>query len=61
MKAELMGMVTALLLGLAPLARADLGFPALVQDDGLHPRAEAQPRMLENIWPALDTLLHRPR
>lgn len=37
------------------------GDPALVQDDGLHPRAEAQPRMLENIWPALDTLLHRPR
>lgn len=32
------------------------GDPALVQDDGLHPRAEAQPRMLENVWPALEAL-----
>nr|WP_223795596.1 arylesterase [Marinobacter sp. F4216] len=27
-----------------------------MQDDGIHPTAEAQPRLLDNIWPAL-----RPR
>lgn len=31
--------------------------PALMQDDGLHPVAAAQPRLLENVWPALDKLL----
>ena len=35
------------------------GDPALIQDDGLHPRAEAQPRVLENVWPALEPLLTR--
>lgn len=29
----------------------------LVQDDGIHPRAAAQPRMLENVWPHLTPLL----
>lgn len=31
--------------------------PALMQSDGLHPRAVAQPRLLENVWPKLLTLL----
>lgn len=31
--------------------------PALVQNDGIHPRAEAQPRLLENVWPHLLPLL----
>lgn len=31
--------------------------PALVQNDGIHPRAEAQPRLLENVWPHLVPLL----
>ena len=31
--------------------------PELVQDDGIHPRAAAQPRLLENVWPHLEPLL----
>ncbi len=31
--------------------------PALMQADGLHPLAEAQPRLLDNVWPALLPLL----
>jgi acyl-CoA thioesterase-1 len=29
----------------------------LMQDDGIHPRAEAQSRMVDNVWPALVPLL----
>ncbi len=29
----------------------------LMQGDGLHPTAEAQPRILENIWPYLEAML----
>jgi acyl-CoA thioesterase-1 len=32
--------------------------PALMQDDGIHPTAAAQQRMLENAWPALNGLLN---
>ncbi|MBS1222512.1 MAG: Arylesterase [Proteobacteria bacterium] len=35
------------------------GNPALTQDDGLHPRAEGQPRVLDNVWPTLEPLLTR--
>ncbi|KAB2927138.1 MAG: arylesterase [Candidatus Contendobacter sp.] len=35
------------------------GNPALIQDDGLHPRAEAQSRILDNVWPTLEPLLAR--
>lgn len=31
--------------------------PGLMQDDGIHPRAAGQARMLENIWPELEPLL----
>jgi acyl-CoA thioesterase-1 len=31
--------------------------PALMQDDGLHPTAAAQPRILENVWPEIVGLL----
>mgnify|MGYP000704598267 CR=1 FL=1 len=31
--------------------------PELMQADGLHPRANAQPRILENVWPHLKPLL----
>jgi acyl-CoA thioesterase-1 len=31
--------------------------PALMQDDGLHPNAAGQPRVLANVWPALVPLL----
>ncbi len=29
----------------------------LMQGDGIHPTAEAQPRLLENVWPVLEPLL----
>jgi acyl-CoA thioesterase-1 len=31
--------------------------PALMQEDGLHPTAAAQPLILDNLWPALEPLL----
>lgn len=31
--------------------------PELMQDDGIHPTAAAQPRLLENVWPLLEPLL----
>jgi acyl-CoA thioesterase-1 len=31
--------------------------PGLMQADGLHPRAAAQPRLLDNVWPYLEPLL----
>jgi acyl-CoA thioesterase I len=31
--------------------------PGLMQGDGLHPTAKAQPRLLDNVWPALEPLL----
>ena len=31
--------------------------PGLMQDDGLHPNAQAQPLLLENVWPRLLPLL----
>jgi len=31
--------------------------PGLMQTDGLHPRAAAQPRLLDNVWPYLEPLL----
>lgn len=36
------------------------GNPALVQADGLHPTAAAQPQLLENVWPALNSMLKKP-
>jgi len=30
---------------------------SLMQDDGIHPNAAAQPRLLDNVWPALQPLL----
>ena len=35
------------------------GNRSLVQDDGLHPTAAAQPKLLENIWPKLEDLLKK--
>lgn len=31
--------------------------PQLMQDDGLHPTAAAQPKVLENVWPVLEKAL----
>ncbi|EGV20035.1 Arylesterase [Thiocapsa marina 5811] len=33
----------------------------LMQADGLHPTAEAQPRILDNVWPVLEPLLESSR
>ena len=46
-------LVPFLLKGVADAANAT----ALFQADRIHPRAEAQPRMLDNVWPALHKLL----
>ncbi len=29
-----------------------------MQDDGLHPNAKAQPRLLDNVWAVLQPALH---
>jgi acyl-CoA thioesterase I len=36
------------------------GKPELIQADGLHPNARAQPLLLDNVWPALEPLLRAP-
>lgn len=36
------------------------GVPALLQRDGLHPNARAQPRLLDNAWPAIREALSAP-
>ena len=33
------------------------GNPSLVLDDGLHPKATAQTKLLENVWPMLEKIL----
>ena len=33
------------------------GVPGMMQPDGIHPTVAAQPRLLENVWPALQPLL----
>ncbi|AOU97875.1 arylesterase [Acidihalobacter yilgarnensis] len=33
--------------------------PALMQADGIHPTAAAQPQLLDNVWPSLRPLLRR--
>jgi acyl-CoA thioesterase-1 len=34
--------------------------PALMQADGIHPDELGQPKLLDNVWPALVPLLRRP-
>lgn len=31
--------------------------PQMMQSDGIHPNADAQPTLLKNVWPALEPLL----
>ena len=33
--------------------------PALMQEDGIHPNARAQPMLLDTLWPSIETLLLR--
>lgn len=47
------GLVPFLLAGVADVPDAR----ALFQADGIHPRAEAHPKMLDNVWPELKKLL----
>ena len=43
---------------LAPfLLEGVAGNPELMQQDGLHPRAAAQSKVLENVWPVLEPML----
>ncbi|WP_245543249.1 arylesterase [Oceanospirillum maris] len=34
-------------------------YPELMQADGIHPKAQAQPQLLNNIWPSLNPLLSK--
>ncbi len=52
-KAENTALVPFLLAGVADVPNAE----ALFQADRIHPRAEAQARMLDNVWPVLKPLL----
>lgn len=46
---------------LLPSLLADISSdPSLLQDDGIHPNARAQPRVLANAWPTLRPLLLDP-
>ncbi|MFC0712028.1 arylesterase [Azorhizophilus paspali] len=33
------------------------GVPGMMQADGIHPTARAQPKLLDNLWPTLEPLL----
>lgn len=35
------------------------GYPNLMQEDGIHPSAEGQPIVLENVWPVLAGVLEK--
>ena len=52
-KAEHAALVPFLLAGVADGPDAD----AMFQPDRIHPKAEAHPRILDNVWPALRPLL----
>ena len=44
--------------GLVPFLLQGIALdPKAMQEDGLHPTAAAQPRVLENVWPALAPML----
>jgi acyl-CoA thioesterase I len=47
-------------LPLVPFLLNDIALvPGLMQADGIHPNELGQPRLLDNVWPALKPLLHR--
>ncbi len=52
-KSEKAALVPFLLAGVADGPDAE----ALFQNDRIHPTAQAQPRMLDNVWPVLEPLL----
>ena len=47
-------------LPLVPFLLNDIALsPNLMQGDGIHPNELGQPKLLANVWPALQPLLHR--
>jgi acyl-CoA thioesterase I len=47
---------------LVPFLLQDIALtPALMQADGIHPNDLGQPKLLDNVWPSLKPLLHRPK
>jgi acyl-CoA thioesterase-1 len=43
---------------LVPFALEGIGgVPSMMQSDGIHPTAQAQPKLLDNVWPVLKPLL----
>jgi acyl-CoA thioesterase I len=56
------GLAAANDLALVPFLLDEVALKAdLMQDDGIHPNAKGQPRILENLWPKLKPLLVAPR
>jgi acyl-CoA thioesterase I len=46
-------------LPLVPFLLNDIALtPGLMQADGIHPNELGQPRLLDNVWPTLEPLLH---
>ncbi len=53
------GLAAELDTGLVPFMLEGVALdPALIQDDGLHPNAAAQPAILDHVWPALEAMLN---
>jgi acyl-CoA thioesterase-1 len=47
-------------LPLVPFMLKDVALsPGLMQADGMHPNELGQPKLLDNVWPSLQPLLHR--
>jgi acyl-CoA thioesterase-1 len=50
---------TASSVGLVPFLLQSVALkPGLMQEDGLHPTAQAQPALVDTVWPYLAPLLH---
>jgi acyl-CoA thioesterase-1 len=46
-------------LPLVPFLLNDIALvPNLMQADGIHPNELGQPKLLNNVWPSLEPLLH---
>jgi acyl-CoA thioesterase I len=55
-------LATANSVALVPFLLDEVALKAdLMQNDGIHPNARGQPRILENLWPRLKPLLVAPR
>jgi acyl-CoA thioesterase-1 len=47
-------------IALVPFLLTDIALsPALLQADDIHPNAQGQPILLDNVWPTLKPLLHK--